>query len=333
MAEGNLDLVVFLGDYIYEGTWGTTLVRRHAPPGDCVTLADYRIRHAQYKSDRDLQRMHAAAPWLCTWDDHEVSNDYAADQSEFLDPHFLLRRAAAYQAYFEHMPLPNHMVPRGPNAAIYTHVDFGTLVRFYLLDDRQYRSYQACPKPGQGGSNVAGPDCKEHEDPDRTLLGHAQEQWLYARFADSGARWNVLAQQSLMAYLDNKPGPEEAVWTDAWSGYPSSRRALLERLVKHKTANPVVIGGDIHANVVADLRLDARDRSSALVAAEFCGTSISSEGRSNASFWDPVRVEKSYPERLVENLVPPDQLLAQMIYGEGEPPAQILTLCHASSVR
>jgi alkaline phosphatase D len=116
MREEELDLVIFLGDYIYEATWGSTLVRRHAPAGESLTLADYRIRHAQYKTDPDLQAMHAAALWLCTWDDHEMSNDYADDQSERLEPNFLARRAAGYQAYFEHMPLPARMAPVGPDA-------------------------------------------------------------------------------------------------------------------------------------------------------------------------------------------------------------------------
>ena len=294
MREEDLDLVVFLGDYIYEDTWGSTLVRRHAPAGESRTLADYRIRHAQYKTDPDLQAMHAAAPWLCTWDDHEVSNDYADDQSERLEPDFLARRAAAYQAYFEHMPLPARMAPVGPNAQIYTAVDFGTLARFYLLDDRQYRSHQVCPKPGRGGSNVVGPDCAELDDAARTLLGAPQEAWLAARLGDSAARWNVIAQQSLMARFDNQPGPGETVWTDAWSGYPPARRRLLEALLRAGTRNPLVIGGDIHANVVANLHLDPHDPSSRLVAAEVCGTSISSEGRSTASFWGPLREDNPH---------------------------------------
>jgi alkaline phosphatase D len=223
-----------------------------------------------------------------------VSNDYADDQSERLEPDFLARRAAAYQAYFEHMPLPVRMTPVGPSARIYTTVDFGPLVRFYVLDDRQYRSHQACPKPGRGGSNVVGPECGDLEDPGRTLLGAAQEAWLAQRFGDSPARWNVIAQQSLMSYFDNQLGPGETVWTDAWSGYPPARRRLLDALQRARTRNPVVIGGDIHANVVANVHLDPRDSTSPVVAAEICGTSISSEGRSTASFWEPLRAENPH---------------------------------------
>ena len=146
MAKENLDLVAFLGDYIYEANWGSNLVRRHAGP-ETESLAQYRQRHAQYKTDPDLRAMHAAAPWIVTWDDHEVDNDYANDQSEHLDPRLLLRRAAAYQAYYEHMPLAQSALPRGPNMRLYDRFTFGTLAEFQVLDDRQYRSPQACPRP------------------------------------------------------------------------------------------------------------------------------------------------------------------------------------------
>jgi len=294
MREEDPDLVVFLGDYIYEAGSGRHLVRRHAPGRACKTLADYRIRHAQYKTDLDLQAMHAAAPWICTWDDHEVSNDYANDRSEGLSPDFLERRAAAYQAYYEHMPLPPRMTPVGPNARIYTCVDFGTLARFYVLDDRQYRSHQACPKPRHGGSNVVGAECRELADPARTLLGAEQEGWVAGQLAASAARWNVIAQQTLMSHFDSQPGPGEQVWTDAWSGYPAARRRFLDGLVRAKTRNPVVIGGDIHANVVSNIHHDPHDRGSEIVAAEVCGTSISSTGQTTARFWSPLRAENPH---------------------------------------
>lgn len=294
MREEHPDLVVFLGDYIYEDTWGSHLVRHHVPAGECRTLSDYRIRHAQYKTDPDLQAMHAAAPWIVTWDDHEVSNDYANDRSERLEPGFLARRAAAYRAYFEHMPVPTRMAPVGPSARIYDCFDFGTLARFYLLDDRQYRSYQACPKPGRGGSNVVGPECAELDDPSRTLLGAAQESWLAAQLDASKASWNVIAQQSLLSQLDQQPGPGEKVWTDNWSGYPAARRRLLDAVEHAQARNPLVIGGDIHANVVADVHLDPHDPASPIVAAEFCGTSITSQGRSTAKVWKPLRADNPH---------------------------------------
>jgi alkaline phosphatase D len=153
MAAEDLDLMVHLGDYIYESSWGRAPVRKHEA-GEPVTLDEYRNRYALYKSDPDLQAAHAAFPWLCTWDDHEVQNDYANDRSVGLDPReeFLRRRAAAYQAYYEHLPLPKRMRPRGPDAQIYTRVDYGGLATFHVVDDRQYRSHQVCARAGRGAA-------------------------------------------------------------------------------------------------------------------------------------------------------------------------------------
>ncbi|MEK7874831.1 MAG: alkaline phosphatase D family protein, partial [Pseudomonadota bacterium] len=278
LAAEDLDLIVFLGDYIYESSWGRNHVRKHAT-AEPYTLADYRARHAQYKTDPDLQRSHAAAPWIVTWDDHEVDNDYANDRSEDLDPEFLVRRAAAYQAYYEHMPLARHSLPRGPGAQIYDRFSFGDLVQFHVLDDRQYRAHQACAKPGRGGSNVVD-DCAERLASDHTMLGAAQEAWLADGLARTRARWNVIAQQTLMAQHDRKPGPGQSFWTDGWDGYPAARARLLNDITRLKPSNPLVIGGDVHCNWVADLKPDFDDPKSPVVATEFCGTSITSQGPS-----------------------------------------------------
>jgi alkaline phosphatase D len=275
MAAENLDLVAFLGDYIYESSWGARLVRRHHGR-EPVTLADYRARHAQYKGDADLQRMHALVPWIVTWDDHEVDNDYAGALSEHLDPNFLARRAAAYQAYFEHMPLRLSQVPRGPDLRLYDRFAFGNLATFHVLDDRQYRTPQPCPLPGIAGSRVVE-NCTARLDPAQTLLGAEQERWLEAGLAAGGARWTVIAQQTLMAQINNKAGGE-AYWTDGWDGYPLARRRLLDALVRHKAANPLVIGGDVHSNWVCDLKVDFADERAPVVATEVCGTSITSQG-------------------------------------------------------
>ncbi|NJR72029.1 MAG: alkaline phosphatase, partial [Gammaproteobacteria bacterium] len=168
MLKEDIDLVVFLGDYIYEANWGNNLVRRHAGV-ETETLAHYRGRHAQYKLDKDLQAIHAAAPWLVTWDDHEVDNDYANAQSEHLDPRFLLRRAAAYQAYYEHMPLALSALPRGADMRLYDQFSYGALANFQVLDDRQYRAPQVCPRPGMGGSTFVEA-CAARLDPTRSML-------------------------------------------------------------------------------------------------------------------------------------------------------------------
>jgi len=280
MAAEDLDLVCHLGDYIYESSWGRAHVRKHEA-GEPHTLDEYRNRYACYRGDADLQAAHAAFPWLVVWDDHEVQNDYAGARSQNLDPPqlFLKRRAAAYQAYYEHMPLPHWARPRGPEMQLYTRWSFGALARFHLLDDRQYRSPQVCPRPGRGGSNVVE-DCGERLDARRTLLGPEQEQWLFDGLAQSGARWNVIAQQTLMAQVDRKPGDGQAFWTDGWDGYPLSRKRLLTHVAEQRVANPIVIGGDVHMSVVADLKTDFDDPRTPMVATEFVTTSISSEGQS-----------------------------------------------------
>ena len=252
MAEEDLDLVVFVGDYIYESSWGEQLVRRHNGP-EPYTLVEYRNRHAQYRTDPDLQRMHALVPWLVTWDDHEVDNDYANDQSEHLDPQFLIRRAAAYQAYYEHMPLRHSARPRGPSLRLYERYTFGNLLQICMLDDRQYRAPQACPRPGMGGGTVVPmPRCPELGDPERTLLGAEQEAWLLEALGTSSARWNVLAQQTLMAQVDVNPGPEQAFWTDGWDGYRAARSHLLSFIADKRPANPLLIGGDVHSYWVSE---------------------------------------------------------------------------------
>jgi alkaline phosphatase D len=279
MLKDDLDLIIHVGDYIYESSWGSNHVRAHGA-GEPKTLDEYRVRHALYKSDADLQAAHASHPWLCTWDDHEVQNDYANDRSEHLDPPdwFLGRRAAAYRAYYEHMPLPSRMAPHGPSMRIYTRVGFGRLADIVLVDDRQYRSHQPCAAPGRGGANVVE-DCQERLDPRITMFGEQQEQWLTDELGRSGARWNLVAQQTLMAQLDRKPGPGQRFWTDGWDGYPAARRRLLESIGQRKPSNPVVLGGDVHSFWVTDLKPDFDDPRSPVVATEFVGTSITSQFR------------------------------------------------------
>ena len=280
MAREDLDLVVHVGDYIYETSWGNNRVRSHGAP-EAVTLSDYRNRYALYKGDADLQAAHAAFPWLVTWDDHEVSNDYANDRSQTLDPpaEFLQRRAAAYQAYYEHMPLPASARPRGPHAQLYMQTAFGQLARFYVLDDRQYRSHQVCARPGRGGSTVVkATECAERLAPELTLLGAEQERWLNNALEQSSAGWNIIAQQTLMAQHTRGTDAEPGYWTDGWDGYPKARERLLGFIAQRKISNPLVLGGDVHTGIVADLKVNFDDPKSPVVATEFVGTSISSQG-------------------------------------------------------
>ncbi len=275
-AEG-VDLVAFLGDYIYESSRARGRIRQHAN-AEPHTLAQYRDRYAQYKADADLQKSHAAAPWIVTWDDHEVDNDYANDRSEDLDPDFLARRAAAYRAFLEHMPLRRSVLLANGGMRIYDRHTWGRLATIHVLDDRQYRSHQVCPPPGRGGSTTVGAECRERLDPDRTLLGAEQERWIDAGLAASRGAWNVIAQQTLFvpgAQMTDK-GP--IYWTDAWDGYPAARERLLRSILERRPANPVIIGGDVHATYVSDVHAKVDDAASPIVAAEFCGTSITSHG-------------------------------------------------------
>lgn len=285
MTAQELDFVVHVGDYIYEGSWGRRdKVREHHTP-EPYTLADYRNRYAQYKTDPQLQAAHAACPWLVTWDDHEVDNDYANDRSQDLDPveSFLARRAAAYQAYYEHMPLPPGTFAGGPRMKIYGTHAMGTIARIQLLDMRQYRDYHVCSRKGRGGGNQVNVlECPERTQPGRSLLGAAQEQWLEQALAQSPARWNVIAQTTLMAQGDRGPDDTRVVYTDGWDGYPAAREKLLKYVAERKVRNPVVLGGDVHFAAACDLKTDFDNERAPVVASEFVATSISSLGPARA---------------------------------------------------
>jgi alkaline phosphatase D len=284
-AEEHPDFAVFLGDYIYEYIETRhPVVRAHSGGKEPRTIAEYRARYEQYRSDPGLRAIHAACPSLVTWDDHEVQNDYADQWSEdFEDPQaFLALRAAAYQAFYEHMPVkPAFSKPFGSSMRLYDSYDFGDLLRVHLIDGRQYRSREACyRKPDKGGGHVeTAKSCPELLDLDRSMIGAAQEKWLFDGLANSKARWNVIANDVLMARL-NQPGPdgEPAYWTDDWDGYPASRNRLLISIHDRKPSNPVVITGDIHSFWTNDLKLDFNDPKSPVVATEFVGTSVSSDG-------------------------------------------------------
>jgi alkaline phosphatase D len=274
MVQQNVDLFVHLGDYIYEQP-GTLLYVRRVPGGETLTLDDYRRRYAVYRSDPLLQAAHAACPWLVTWDDHEFDNNCAADISEELNvtpEAFLIRRAFAYQAYYENMPLRAAQRPEGPNLKLYRTLQIGNLATFHVLDTRQYRSDQPC---GDG----TRPPCDEVLNPEATVLGQAQEQWLSDNLKSSKSQWNVLAQQIMMGRVD-RDWTEGVAWSmDQWSAYDVPRRRLMKFMSDNKIANPVVLTGDIHTNWVNELRAEPNDINTPPVAAEFVGTSLSSGGQ------------------------------------------------------
>ncbi|MFC4056278.1 alkaline phosphatase D family protein [Actinomadura syzygii] len=287
LAEEDVAFLAFLGDYIYESAPKTTTVRTHEGKGEPYTLAEYRNRHAQYKTDANLQAAHAAFPWIATWDDHEVDNNWAGEipQDPAKQPHdkFLARRAAAFQAYYEHMPLRRSARPHGSDARLYRRVGFGRLATVHVLDTRQYRDDQP--------TTLA-----EANDPDRTMTGAEQEEWLLDGLSDSGARWNLLANQVMWASNDRKVGPEQVFDFDNWDGYRVQRRRLLEYFGSGETSNPVVLTGDRHATWVCDLKPDFDDPDSPVVGAEITGTSITSGGDS-----DPVPFHKKYDPIMAES--------------------------------
>jgi alkaline phosphatase D len=284
MAAENPDLVIFLGDYIYEhtvaGANANNVVRKHDGPV-AVDLTGYRNRYALYRTDPDLQALHAAAPCLMTWDDHEVEDDYANEWSEQVKTtpeEFLRRRAAAYQAYYEHMPLRAQSTPRGASLRLYDHFRFGDLASFSVLDGRQYRTKQPCALARFRGGHIAPASCTERLDPARTYLGPEQERWLLDGFKQSDATWNIIAQEQLVAQLRQKDhAGGYGYWTDGWDAYPAARARMLDAIAATRVGNPVFIGGDIHSYWTTDLKADFDNPSSATVATEFVGTSITSD--------------------------------------------------------
>jgi alkaline phosphatase D len=271
------DVVVFLGDYIYERPiTGHDSGRRLAAPipahlaTEPDTLATYRARYAWYKRDPDLQAAHHAAPWIATWDDHEVEDNYAADVpgSSTSRAAFAARRAGAYQAYWEHLPLRG-APPVGSAMTMHRRVPFGALATFHVLDTRQHRSDQV---PGAAWQHASA----ERADPRRTMLGAEQQRWLEGGLARSKATWNVVAQQVVASRLNVDARDRGLLNADTWDGYPAAQRLLHDALAT--AANPVVLTGDLHAAYAFDIRAPLDDPDGRPRAVEFATTSISSGG-------------------------------------------------------
>ena len=289
MADEAFDFIYHCGDYIYEAGLGGKKQKkwvRHHQAGEPYTLVDYRNRYALYKSDPDLKAAHASAPFIVSWDDHEVDNDWAADFDQDGTPPelFLLRRAAAYQAYYEHMPLRRRSLPTPVHLQLYRQISFGRLLNLNVLDTRQYRSNQVC----KGGYLES---CPDRFDPHRSLLGLRQEAWLFERLAEKTAHWNVLAQQVPMFSLDQGAAGMGHYHMDKWDGYDATRARLFRSLEERATANPVILSGDVHTHWAADVNSMPDDPASATLGAELTASSITSggDGSDQLDFWSSIR--------------------------------------------
>jgi alkaline phosphatase D len=283
MAEQHPDVVVHLGDYIYEYSSGIYTaaagnVRSHAG-GKLQTLADYRVRHAQYKMDTDLQLAHRTSPWLVVFDDHEVENNWAGDNPGAQVPGFDARKAAGFQAYYEHMPLRRSAVARGTHIKINRRVSWGSLATFHLLDTRQFRDDQPCDDGMRSG-------CDERLGQERVMLGGDQLKWLAAGLRSSPGAWNLVAQQIIVGQRDYHLGPGRELNVDAWDGYAADRDRLLGALAASGSGDPVVLTGDAHVASASDLVADFDDPDAERVGVELVSTSISSDGD---GYHDPAR--------------------------------------------
>lgn len=278
--------ILHLGDYIYETTRIPPV--RRIPVADAYTLDEYRLLHAVYKTDPDLQAAHAHCPWLYMWDDHEVANDYAKDQSERTqDPAvFVKRRAAAYQAVYEHMPLRvSARADASGRSYMFQRIDYGDLAAFTLLDLRQFRDRVPCQtETNHSGRVVDTTKCTEISDPKRTVLGDTQERWFGTNFVKNPAAWNVIAQTLMLSEFDQTTDGGYSVFTDSWGGYPAARRKIVNLVRDRKVPNTISLGGDIHSYFVSDIRDNDKDERSPILMTEFVGTSITSESTNFALY-------------------------------------------------
>ncbi|MEV8596035.1 alkaline phosphatase D family protein [Streptomyces sp. NPDC052012] len=291
LAQEDVDVVFHLGDYLYEYAVNsaggarnyTDRVLPEVFNRETMTLADYRLRYALYKSDPDLRAVHAAHPFVVAWDDHETENNYAGavDENGSAPEQFLVRRAAAYRAYWENQPLRAAQLPQGPDARLYRRLHWGTLAQFDVLDTRQYRSDQAYGDT----PHAPGP---ESDDPARTMTGDAQERWLIDGWAASSALWNVMPQQVCFSQRKLDLNAEAKMSMDAWDGYRACRGRLVAGAKAAGVANWLVLTGDVHVGYAFDIKDDFDDPASATLGTEFTCTSVASgrDGVERPANWD-----------------------------------------------
>ncbi len=299
LAREDLDLVVCLGDYFYEYPTGEYGGFRDHQPFETQGLEEYRQRHALYKGDPDLRAAHAAFPWVVTWDDHEFDNNYAdlvpeantEDSANATPESFAQRRSDSYQADYEHLPLrlpqPDDLA-NATDLRIYRRLLFGDLLQMDVVDTRQYRTDQPCQNPEDGSDGFIVVRCPEQDDPEATILGAEQKTWLLDGLERSTAAWRVVANQVMFSALFSQGTPTsglpvpvgEAVYfnADQWDGYLAERGEVVRFLGERGVPDTFVITGDIHSHWVHDVKQDFLDPGSPVVATEYVGTSITSDG-------------------------------------------------------
>ncbi|TCJ95107.1 alkaline phosphatase D family protein [Nocardia alba] len=289
-ARTDLDAIVHLGDYLYEYGRGkytgrNGAVRAHDPANEILTLADYRTRHGQYKTDPDLMALHAAVPFICTWDDHESADNSWREGAENHDPAtegpWVDRKAASTRAYLEWMPV--RATRADGQVQIYRRLRFGTLAELSMLDLRTYRDEEAGPGAGW----------RHADDPSRTITGRAQMEWLTAGLTSSPTRWKLVGNSVMIAPLvfpPLEPATTQAVTEalgipqggitvngDQWDGYTADRATLFRAIADNEVGEVVFLTGDIHTSWAADLpRNPANYPGGATVGAEFVIPSVTS---------------------------------------------------------
>lgn len=281
--EDDIDLVLCLGDYIYETSFypgPDDRVDRTGPNGDGLvqTKQDYWEKYRFYKSDPNLKAMHQAHPFVAIWDDHEVEDNYAGQQPDATqnDPSmtnhgeprtvpFQTRRLAGYKAFFDMMP---RFAPPGDPRRIFDSYRMGRQVEFFTLDQRQYRDRQPC-----GGELLA--PCPEEDDPGRKMLGDRQKAWLKDSLTDSFRNWKLLLSQVMFMGLET--APTVTVNVDGWDGYGAERAEILQHAIDHNVENLTALTGDIHTFFAGRMTTTGND-SGATAGVELVGGSATSHG-------------------------------------------------------
>ena len=309
LLQEDVDVVFHLGDYMYEYGEGGYGDLRSSPPVDQVfSLNSYRVRYAAYRGDPWLRACHARFPFITTWDDHEIDNNWAGETPEnttdvgnATPAAYAERRFNAFQAYHENLPIrpaPDRNAVDAPDYQIYRQFVFGDLLDLSVLDTRQYRTDQPCENPLTGGEQFVVARCAEQDDPDASMLGATQKDWLFGNLSTSTTAWRCIAQQVMVSQLRTLGLPAEVpdggagnlyFNIDQWDGYRVERQALLDHLADNAIPDTVVLTGDIHSHWVFDLTRDFDDAGAPSVGTEFVGTSVTSPGFEQVGGNEPVR--------------------------------------------